>query len=99
LGKEIREVEWLAGSLLLARIVADEPLELQLAGDIARAVARLTGARIQNLLSILKIVMIVGLAVLALLIARRTTAIEPRSDAPGPGFRASLRRGLRRANL
>ena len=40
------------------------------------------GARIQNLLSILKIVMIVGLAVLALLIAPRTTAIEPRSDAP-----------------
>jgi APA family basic amino acid/polyamine antiporter len=40
------------------------------------------GARVQNLLSILKIVMIVGLAVLALLIAPRTTATEPRSDAP-----------------
>lgn len=40
------------------------------------------GARVQNLLSILKIVMIVGLAVLALLIAPRTTAMEPRSDAP-----------------
>jgi amino acid transporter len=40
------------------------------------------GARVQNLLSILKIVMIVGLAVLALLIAPRTTAVEPRSDAP-----------------
>jgi APA family basic amino acid/polyamine antiporter len=40
------------------------------------------GARVQNLLSILKIIMIVGLAVLALLIAPRTTAMEPRSDAP-----------------
>jgi len=40
------------------------------------------GARVQNLLSILKIVMIVGLAVLALLIAPRATALEPRSDAP-----------------
>jgi APA family basic amino acid/polyamine antiporter len=40
------------------------------------------GARVQNLLSILKIGMIVGLAALALLIAPRATAIEPRSDAP-----------------
>jgi APA family basic amino acid/polyamine antiporter len=40
------------------------------------------GARVQNLLSILKIVMIVGLAALALLIAPRTTAMEPRTDAP-----------------
>jgi len=40
------------------------------------------GARVQNLLSILKIVMIAGLAALALLIAPRTTAMEPRSDAP-----------------
>src|SRR5882762_11629032 len=40
------------------------------------------GARVQNLLSILKIVMIVGLAMLALLLAPRTTAAEPRSDAP-----------------
>jgi APA family basic amino acid/polyamine antiporter len=40
------------------------------------------GARVQNLLSILKIVMIVGLAALALLIAPRATAAEPRSDAP-----------------
>jgi hypothetical protein len=27
MGKEMRKVEWLAGSLLLARIIADEPLE------------------------------------------------------------------------
>ena len=40
------------------------------------------GARVQNLLSILKIVMIVGLAVLALLIAPRATSMEPRADAP-----------------
>jgi APA family basic amino acid/polyamine antiporter len=40
------------------------------------------GARIQNLLSILKIVMIVGLAALALLLAPRTRMIEPVSSAP-----------------
>ncbi len=40
------------------------------------------GARVQNLLSMLKIVMIVGLAALALLIAPRAAAVEPRSDAP-----------------
>jgi APA family basic amino acid/polyamine antiporter len=40
------------------------------------------GARVQNLLSILKIVMILGLAALALLIAPRASAVEPRSDAP-----------------
>jgi APA family basic amino acid/polyamine antiporter len=40
------------------------------------------GARVQNLLSILKIAMIVGLAVLALLLAPRTARMEPRSDAP-----------------
>jgi APA family basic amino acid/polyamine antiporter len=40
------------------------------------------GARVQNLLSILKIVMIAGLAALALLIAPRATAMEPRPDAP-----------------
>jgi APA family basic amino acid/polyamine antiporter len=40
------------------------------------------GAHVQNLLSILKIAMIVGLAVLALLIAPRATPMEPHSDAP-----------------
>jgi APA family basic amino acid/polyamine antiporter len=40
------------------------------------------GARIQNLLSILKIAMIVGLAVLALLLAPRTRMMEPVSSAP-----------------
>jgi APA family basic amino acid/polyamine antiporter len=40
------------------------------------------GARVQNLLSILKIVMMVGLAALALLIAPRATATEPHSEAP-----------------
>ena len=34
------------------------------------------GAHVQNLLSLLKIIMIVGLAVLALLLARRTTTVE-----------------------
>jgi len=40
------------------------------------------GAHVQNLLSILKIAMIVGLAALALLIAPRATPMEPHSDAP-----------------
>ena len=40
------------------------------------------GARAQNLLSILKIVMIVGLAVLALLFAPRANLTEPLSAAP-----------------
>jgi APA family basic amino acid/polyamine antiporter len=40
------------------------------------------GAHVQNLLSILKIAMIVGLAGLALLIAPRATPMEPHSDAP-----------------
>ncbi len=40
------------------------------------------GARVQNLLSILKIVMIVGLAVLALLLAPRVNAVEPQPAAP-----------------
>jgi APA family basic amino acid/polyamine antiporter len=40
------------------------------------------GAHVQNLLSILKIAMIMGLAVLALLIAPRATPMEPHSDAP-----------------
>jgi APA family basic amino acid/polyamine antiporter len=40
------------------------------------------GARTQNLLSILKIVMIIGLAVLALLLASRTHAVEPIPSGP-----------------
>jgi APA family basic amino acid/polyamine antiporter len=40
------------------------------------------GARVQNLLSVLKIAMIVGLAVLALLLAPRAHPIEPVSTAP-----------------
>jgi basic amino acid/polyamine antiporter, APA family len=40
------------------------------------------GARVQNLLSVLKIAMIAGLAVLALLIAPRASATEPNSSAP-----------------
>ena len=40
------------------------------------------GARVQNLLSALKIAMIVGLAVLALLLAPRAHPIEPASTAP-----------------
>jgi basic amino acid/polyamine antiporter, APA family len=40
------------------------------------------GARVQNLLSVLKIAMIAGLALLALLIAPRASATEPNSSAP-----------------
>jgi len=40
------------------------------------------GARVQNLLSMLKIAMIVGLAVLALLLAPRAHVLEPVSAAP-----------------
>jgi APA family basic amino acid/polyamine antiporter len=40
------------------------------------------GARAQNLLSILKIAMIIGLAILALLLAARTHALEPIPAAP-----------------
>lgn len=40
------------------------------------------GAHLQNFLSILKIAMIVGLAIIALLFARRSGVPEPRSDAP-----------------
>ncbi len=49
------------------------------------------GARTQNLLSTLKIVMIVGLAVLALILAPRAHAIEPPPAAPwGPRLTAAL---------
>ncbi|MGB6309355.1 MAG: APC family permease [Steroidobacteraceae bacterium] len=44
------------------------------------------GARVQNLLSILKIIMILGLAVLALLLAPHVNAPEPAAAAP-PGLR------------
>ena len=47
------------------------------------------GARAQNLLSILKIVMIVGLAVLALLLAPRANPAEPLSAAPSGSRLAS----------
>jgi basic amino acid/polyamine antiporter, APA family len=40
------------------------------------------GARVQNLLSLLKIVMILGLAVLALLLAPRLPTLKPASAAP-----------------
>jgi APA family basic amino acid/polyamine antiporter len=49
------------------------------------------GARVQNLLSILKIAMIVGLAVLALLIAPRAHLPEPVATAsPGPRLASAL---------
>jgi len=40
-GKEFAKIEMLAGALLLLCIVAHKPFELQLAGDVARAIARL----------------------------------------------------------
>ena len=48
------------------------------------------GARAQNLLSILKIVMIVGLAVLALLLAPRANLAEPLSAPSGPRLASAL---------
>src|SRR5205807_8376913 len=39
--EELAKAEWLTGALLLLRVVAHQPLELQLPGDVARAITRL----------------------------------------------------------